>query len=112
MDDNPNSNEFADLFHVDCNIEDKYYDEDLQRFPEVKRQTEAFNYEEQFATDKKGSAPLINELQSTDKIHVSPAPPKDAVGFLRLSKPSQPEDLAPTTVTVANQINNGIKNRY
>ena len=97
-----NHNDYTDLFHVDCDIDDQYFDDDLQRFPT--NQTATVEYEEVFATDD-------NSEHGLEHKHISPAPPVNAVGFQRLSKPKQNDDLAPTTVIVCNQINDGIKTK-
>ena len=107
-----NNHDYTDLFHVDCEVDDNYFEDDLQRFPNASDKP-PMNYEETFATDHSDSNE--NELRgnkSEEKVHVSPAPPADAVGVVRLSKPKSTEDLAPTTVIVCNQINEGIQNKY
>ena len=93
----PTDIDFTDLFHVDCKIDEDYYSEDLQRFPTTENET--IEFEETFAT---------NEETREDTLQ-SPPPPEDATGFIRLSKPTEAEDLAPTTVVVCNQVNDGIK---
>ena len=65
--------DYTDLFHVDCEVDENYFNEDLQRFPTVE---EAFNAESENKTQEQSTV-----------------------------------DLAPTTVTVCNQINDGSKRR-
>ena len=96
--------DYTDLFHVDCIIEDNFFEDDIQRFPIPSEENTALNYEEQFENK--------NSTEFKQNVHISPAPPKEAVGIVRLSKPIQNEDLAPTTVIVCNQMNNGIQKKY
>ena len=105
VDDETKPIDYTDLFHVDCTVEENYFDEDLQRFP-TETENETLEYEEIFATDD--LPPLVHPTNQ----HVSPAPTADAAGYVRLTKPKQGEDLAPTTVVVCNQINEGNTKKY
>ena len=102
----------SDLFHVDCCVDCNYYNDDLQRFPPASH--EVVEYEEIFQQERIEDDSTDRNIQSPsdmNKFHVSPAPPKDATGYVRLTKTKDHEDLAPTTVLVCNQINDGNKQR-
>ena len=119
VEEGPSYADYTDLFHVDCKIDGDYFNEDLQRFPTGINET--LHYEETFATENE-SPPTIEQesdsdheelAQSKKDKHLSPAPPSNAKGYTRLSKPNENEDLAPTTVAVCNQINDaGVKAKY
>lgn len=98
-----------DAFHVDCCIDDQYYNNDIQRF-DIKSfdATEAFNtykIEEVFATD--------NAIEPEDHQILSPAPPTTSPwNETRLSVSPDPPDLAPTTISCCNKINDSTGKFY
>ena len=105
-----NGTDYSDLFHVDCKVEDNYFDDDLQQFPIIQGSQKNPEYEEIFATEKNSTEKQL--IVSTEFWHVSPAPPKDSTRYVRLSKPKENEDLAPTTVIVCNKINDRIQKKH
>ena len=107
---------YTDLFHVDCCVDEQYFEEDLQRFPV--NTTDALQVEERFENNENPKFDSTDHFESDTQTvsspteyHNSPAPPTNASGFVRLTKPDHNVDLAPTTVVVCNQINDDKKRR-
>ena len=82
---------------MDCHVEKQYYNEDLQQFP-IEANEEIPPLEEIFATEA--------DLEPEDHQVLSPPPPNNASGYIRLTKTEEIQDLALTTVACCNQINN------